>query len=78
MNDRNELLSGHRQVSAIFEERRSEFEPELQAAIAAKLKEEGRSYRTETYILSACQERDNLTMWRNYGNSVGFSICLDT
>lgn len=78
MNDRNELLSGLRQVSAIFEERRGEFAPSLQAEIAAKLNGQSRSYRTETYILSACQEGDSLTMWRNYGNSVGFSIGFDT
>lgn len=78
MNDRNELLSGLRQVEAAFEERRSELAPSLQEAVAAKLSTESRSYRTETYVLSACQEGDNLTMWRNYGRSVGFSIGFDT
>lgn len=78
MNDRNELLSGLRQVKAIFEERRGELEPSLQEEIVAKLSTKSRSYRTETYVLSACQEGDNLTMWRNYGRSVGFSIGFDT
>jgi hypothetical protein len=78
MNDRNELLSGLRQVQAVFEERRYELETSLQEAIASKLSRESRSYRTETYVLSACQEGDNLTMWRNYGRSVGFSIGFDT
>lgn len=78
MNDRDELLSGVRQVSAVFEERREELEPSIQTEIATKLRMQSRSYRTETYILSACQEGDSLTMWRNYASSVGFSIGFDT
>jgi hypothetical protein len=77
MNDSNELRSGARAFKEHYERRKGELSQRSQQMI-----EHSGAFGTpgvhSSFLLSASQHRDSLTMWRNYGgDAVSYAIGLD-
>lgn len=79
MNDRHELLTGAALLQDLLERHKGYLEPKVLADIRSMLRYATARDRYKTFLTCACQDPNNLTMWRNYtGNSVGFAVGIDS
>ncbi|BCT74169.1 hypothetical protein SCMU_00110 [Sinomonas cyclohexanicum] len=79
MNDRHELLTGAMLLQELLERHKAYLEPKVLADIRSMLRYATARDRYKAFLACACEDPNNLTMWRNYtGNSVGFAIGIDS
>lgn len=77
MNDAHELTSGARALRKHFEKQRSSLDPAIVDEVEKQINDLSID-ASSAYIVSASEDGDSLTLWRNYGkHSVSYAIGLD-
>ena len=82
MNDHREIKTGYDLWTKAVAEYTARTEGQVDAKNHEFIEQLGNIFSADdpaiVYVVSACQDGDNLTMWRNYtGNQVGFAVALD-
>lgn len=79
MNDRHEMRTGAELLRSLLDQHKSHLEPKVLRDVQSMVHHATAQDRNRTFVTCACEDPNNLTLWRNYtGPDVGFAVGLDT